>query len=143
MFPPNAWVIRAGKEKVTMSNKRASPASDQPIVPRPPRIGDRIRITKDIDWDGEDCHPPCTLAYKGDLMHVRRIRGYNVMACHNLLDESTMLVQQGEYEIVNENDHENDCPRCQGSGEVTTADYESYFGQNYKPCPMCGGNGDR
>ena len=98
----NAWVIRAGKEKVTMSNKRASPASDQPIVPRPPRIGDRIRITKDIDWDGEDCHPPCTLAYKGDLMHVRRIRGYNVMACHNLLDESTMLVQQGEYEIVNE-----------------------------------------
>ena len=98
----NAWVIRAGKEKVTMSNKRASPASDQPIVPRPPRIGDRIRITKDIDWDGEDCHPPCTLAYKGDLMHVRRIRGYSVMACHNLLDGSTMLVQQGEYEIVNE-----------------------------------------
>lgn len=85
-----------------MSNKRASPASDQPIVPRPPRIGDRIRITKDIDWDGEDCHPPCTLAYKGDLMHVRRIRGYNVMACHNLLDESTTLVQQGEYEIVND-----------------------------------------
>lgn len=85
-----------------MSNKRASPASDQPIVPRPPRIGDRIRITKDIDWDGQDCHPPCTLAYKGDLMHVRRIRGYNVMACHNLLDESTMLVQQGEYEICKE-----------------------------------------
>jgi hypothetical protein len=48
-----------------------------------------------------------------------------------------------DVEFVDEYDNENDCPRCQGSGEVTTADYESYFGQNYKPCPMCGGNGDR
>jgi DnaJ-class molecular chaperone len=32
------------------------------------------------------------------------------------------------------------CPRCQGTGKVTTADYESYFGANYKPCPLCGGD---
>jgi DnaJ-class molecular chaperone len=53
------------------------------------------------------------------------------------------FVPSTDVEFVDEYDHENDCPRCQGSGEVPTADYESYFGQNYKPCPMCGGNGDR
>lgn len=34
----------------------------------------------------------------------------------------------------------SDCPRCQGSGKVPTADYESYFGAMYKPCPLCHGN---
>ena len=33
--PDNATVHRAGKEKLTMSNNAASPASMQPIVPRP------------------------------------------------------------------------------------------------------------
>jgi hypothetical protein len=65
----------------------------------PPRVGDRIKVLKNIDWDGEDCHPPCTLAHKGDLMHVRKIRGYDVLACHNELDTKTMLVMKGEYEI--------------------------------------------
>lgn len=32
------------------------------------------------------------------------------------------------------------CPECQGRGKVTTADYESYFGLNFKPCPRCGGD---
>ncbi len=32
------------------------------------------------------------------------------------------------------------CPCCHGEGRVTTADYESYFGANYKPCPVCHGN---
>ena len=39
-----------------------------------------------------------------------------------------------------EYDPENHCPRCQGSGTVTTADYESYFGDQFKTCPECGGN---
>jgi hypothetical protein len=85
-----------------MSNKRASPASDQPIVPRPPRIGDTIRITKDIYWDGEDCHPPGFIAYKGDTMYVKRLRGFNVMASHSVMESQTILVQQEEYEIVND-----------------------------------------
>lgn len=72
--------------------------------PRPPRLGDRIKLLKDIEWDGEDCHPPCTLANKGDLMHVRRLRGYNVMACHHELDSNTMLIMQGEYEICERGD---------------------------------------
>lgn len=37
-------------------------------------------------------------------------------------------------------DDPNYCPECQGRGKVTTADYESYFGANYKPCPKCGGD---
>jgi hypothetical protein len=36
-------------------------------------------------------------------------------------------------------DPERDCPRCKGSGEVPTEDYESYSGDNYKPCNMCNG----
>lgn len=32
------------------------------------------------------------------------------------------------------------CDVCQGRGKVTTADYESYFGACYKPCPKCGGD---
>jgi hypothetical protein len=35
-------------------------------------------------------------------------------------------------------------PRCLGCGEVPTCDYEfCSSGEMYKPCPMCGGNGDR
>lgn len=32
------------------------------------------------------------------------------------------------------------CPKCQGRGKITTADYESYYGANYKPCPECAGD---
>lgn len=32
------------------------------------------------------------------------------------------------------------CDECQGDGKVVTADFESYFGANYKPCPVCHGN---
>lgn len=37
-------------------------------------------------------------------------------------------------------DPDRDCYRCHGSGRVTTEDYESYFGANYKPCPECQGD---
>jgi hypothetical protein len=30
------------------------------------------------------------------------------------------------------------CDECQGEGRVTTADFESYLGADYKPCPKCG-----
>jgi len=64
-------------------------------------------------------------------------RGSDSSHCSASDWEYEQFVQSMEYDV------DNDCPRCQGSGEVTTADYESYFGKNYKPCPMCGGNGDR
>ena len=66
---------------------------------RPPRIGDVIRITKDIEWDGQDCHPPATIACEGDVMYVKRLRGYDVMASHSFMESQTILVQQGEYEF--------------------------------------------
>lgn len=64
-------------------------------------------------------------------------RDFGTSDCSSSDWEYEQFVQPMEYDV------DNDCPRCQGSGEVPTADYESYFGQNYKPCPMCGGNGDR
>lgn len=46
-----------------------------------------------------------------------------------------------EYDnFINEPD-EDCCPRCLGSGEVPTESFESYTGDNYKPCPECGGRG--
>lgn len=42
--------------------------------------------------------------------------------------------------FINEPD-EDCCPRCSGSGEVPTESFESYTGENYKPCPACGGRG--
>lgn len=33
-----------------------------------------------------------------------------------------------------------ECLRCQGRGKVPTEDFESYFGADYKPCPVCGGD---
>lgn len=48
-----------------------------------------------------------------------------------------------EDQFVDCYDPDRDCGRCQGSGQVPTCDYESYFGEQYKPCPQCGGNGDR
>lgn len=48
-----------------------------------------------------------------------------------------------EYEqFVSEFDPNTECHRCWGSGEVPTMDYESYTGQDYKPCPKCGGTGE-
>ena len=37
-------------------------------------------------------------------------------------------------------DPDRDCSRCLGTGKVPTADYESYFGAQYKPCPKCHGD---
>ena len=31
------------------------------------------------------------------------------------------------------------CDRCGGAGDVPTAEYESYFGAQMKPCPKCHG----
>jgi len=34
------------------------------------------------------------------------------------------------------------CDVCGGAGDVPTADYESYFGAQMKPCPRCHGTLD-
>lgn len=38
-------------------------------------------------------------------------------------------------------DPNHDCPRCSGSGQVTTESHECYTGDQWKICPECGGNG--
>lgn len=48
-----------------------------------------------------------------------------------------------EEQFIDHYDPDRDCPRCLGSGEVPTEGYESYFGDNYKCCPECGGSGER
>lgn len=45
---------------------------------------------------------------------------------------------EDEYEDPTQS--EDWCDYCQGEGKVVTADYESYFGAMYKPCPKCGGD---
>lgn len=56
--------------------------------------------------------------------------------------EMRRIVRSGD-PFDDEDDYEDDpdaCPRCGGSGKVTTEDFESYFGAMYKPCPVCGGD---
>ena len=65
-----------------------------------PSIGDIIRITKHVYWDGEDCHPPGIIAKKGDIMQVRKAHGLGVIASHTPLTQ-TMFIEQSEYEFVN------------------------------------------
>ena len=45
-------------------------------------------------------------------------------------------------DMRDEFDPATDCHCCQGTGEVPTADYESYFGAMMKPCPVCHGTTD-
>lgn len=55
-----------------------------------------------------------------------------------------MTCDDWEYDqFADEYDPETDCYRCHGSGEVPTEGHEAYFGDNYKPCPTCGGSGKR
>ena len=56
--------------------------------------------------------------------------------------ESHCSLYDWEYEQnVGELDPDTECLRCWGSGEVPTMDFESYTGQEYKPCPDCYGSG--
>lgn len=41
-----------------------------------------------------------------------------------------------------DDDSEPLCMTCGGSGDVPTADYESYLGAMMKPCPQCHGTLD-
>lgn len=45
-----------------------------------------------------------------------------------------------EYGYDDDWDIDSVCPRCHGVGKITTLDYESYFGAQYKPCPQCYGD---
>lgn len=44
--------------------------------------------------------------------------------------------------LADEYNSANDCPRCEGQGDVPTEYYESYFGAQMKPCPQCHGKLD-
>lgn len=69
--------------------------------------------------------------------HKRKCWNCGNVAVHKTHDES----RDWEYDnFINEPD-EDCCPRCGGSGEVPTESFESYTGDNYNPCPECGGRG--
>ncbi len=47
------------------------------------------------------------------------------------------MIDDDDLRGYEEEDDSMACPRCGDSGKVPTADYESYFGAMYKPCPLC------
>ena len=67
-----------------------------------PRIGDKIKVLKDIESDGEECHPPGNLARTGEILTVKKLRGFNVYASHDPMSIKSILVFDGEYEILME-----------------------------------------
>lgn len=53
------------------------------------------------------------------------------------MSELTDYDEEREYDPFTDPDW---CDECQGTGRVVTADFESYLGANYKPCPRCEGD---
>jgi len=93
----------------------------------------------DQEAEGEGCIP-CIVEVKGHDVYVFP----NPYPKDLGKIESSGSQSDWEHEqFCDQYDPENDCPRCQGSGTVTTADYESYFGDQFKTCPECGGNKGR
>jgi len=62
-------------------------------------VGKFVRLTKSIYDDGEDHHPPSLIAQKGDLVKIKEIRSYGVMAVHHedVTDGRAFMVYSGEY----------------------------------------------
>jgi hypothetical protein len=62
-----------------------------------PNRGYLIVATKNIDWDGEDCHPPLVLARKGETLVIHKVFNHGIYASHSLLTKPFFL-EHDEYE---------------------------------------------
>lgn len=63
-------------------------------------VGGRVRLLKSIYDDGEDHHPPGYLAYHGEVLVVKAIRG-DVLAVAHEGNPGAFSIYPGEYEAHN------------------------------------------
>lgn len=61
--------------------------------------GDRVRLLTSIYDDGEDHHPPGWIAYHGEVLVVKDVRG-DVLAVAHEGNPGAFLIFRGEYEKV-------------------------------------------
>lgn len=60
------------------------------------RIGDKVKITATIIDDGQEHHPPCCIANRGDIVLVRQICGSSLFVSHEE-NPNTFIIRDGEY----------------------------------------------
>lgn len=68
-------------------------------------IGTSLRLTDDIWDDGGDCHPPGYIAYKGEIVIVRKIwnegkNGQRIYASHANITDNSFLLYPNEFEVI-------------------------------------------
>lgn len=61
-------------------------------------VGDRLILCASIHDDGEDHHPPSTLAYMGEEVIVKDVHLHSVAVAHEG-NEGAFLVYPGEYTL--------------------------------------------
>lgn len=64
------------------------------------KIGDKIRILKDIWDDGQDHHPPCYLAKKDEVLIIRGFGVASIGVSHENVNGKFFWVYMGEYELL-------------------------------------------
>lgn len=83
-------------EGIVCDSCKPSPASDGYA------LGDKVRLLKDIWDDGEDHHPPCYLAYKDEVLIVRRgqttTSGVTIVVSHEHRTDNGFVVTVNEVE---------------------------------------------
>lgn len=60
------------------------------------RIGDKVKVNVTLKDDGEDHHPPCYIAYKGDIVIVKQILGTSLRVTHEG-NPGYFILRDGEY----------------------------------------------
>jgi len=63
-------------------------------------VGSRVKLLKSIYDDGEDHHPPGYLAYHGEVLIVKEVRG-DVLAVAHEGNPGAFTIYPGEYETHN------------------------------------------
>jgi hypothetical protein len=63
-------------------------------------VGGRVRLLSSIYDDGEDHHPPGYLAYHGEVLIVKEVRG-DVLAVAHEGNPGAFTIYPGEYETHN------------------------------------------
>lgn len=64
------------------------------------KVGDLLKITKDIWDDGcENHHPPGYLATRGEIVIVRAVKAGRVYVSHRHITIGTFSVESDEYEL--------------------------------------------
>lgn len=66
---------------------------------RPPTVGDKVKLTKDIwDEDSDNAYPPGYIALRGEVVIVRGVQAGCIYVSHEHITDNSFLLKDDEYE---------------------------------------------